>query len=150
MFFIFFFKQKTAYEMRISDWSSDVCSSDLPPPALLLTSRFDRPTRSPMRAVPIVSTAVYPRTCIRIASLRSHATSSVSPLEMQHAASRTRGQRVRFEFDDDIAIDDLDRFAFAPDIADLQHAAVVDQVDDVRCELGAAAAGTPTRPPAAP
>src|SRR3546814_14802995 len=25
----FFFKQKTAYEMRISDWSSDVCSSDL-------------------------------------------------------------------------------------------------------------------------
>src|SRR3546814_4315443 len=26
----FFFKQKTAYEMRISDWSSDVCSSDLP------------------------------------------------------------------------------------------------------------------------
>src|SRR3546814_4705874 len=27
--FFFFFKQKTAYEMRISDWSSDVCSSDL-------------------------------------------------------------------------------------------------------------------------
>src|SRR3546814_8950361 len=29
MFLFFFFKQKTAYEMRISDWSSDVCSSDL-------------------------------------------------------------------------------------------------------------------------
>src|SRR3546814_15997836 len=29
MCIIFFFKQKTAYEMRISDWSSDVCSSDL-------------------------------------------------------------------------------------------------------------------------
>src|SRR3546814_1291431 len=29
MMFFFFFKQKTAYEMRISDWSSDVCSSDL-------------------------------------------------------------------------------------------------------------------------
>src|SRR3546814_5929714 len=28
-YFFFFFKQKTAYEMRISDWSSDVCSSDL-------------------------------------------------------------------------------------------------------------------------
>src|SRR3546814_8071526 len=28
-YFVFFFKQKTAYEMRISDWSSDVCSSDL-------------------------------------------------------------------------------------------------------------------------
>src|SRR3546814_1034727 len=31
---VFFFKQKTAYEMRISDWSSDVCSSDLPPSEL--------------------------------------------------------------------------------------------------------------------
>src|SRR3546814_8594424 len=30
LFCFFFFKQKTAYEMRISDWSSDVCSSDLP------------------------------------------------------------------------------------------------------------------------
>src|SRR3546814_1192667 len=30
--FFFFFKQKTAYEMRISDWSSDVCSSDLSHP----------------------------------------------------------------------------------------------------------------------
>src|SRR3546814_250456 len=37
--FFFFFKQKTAYEMRISDWSSGVCSSDLPEPA-----GFARPT----------------------------------------------------------------------------------------------------------
>src|SRR3546814_990765 len=29
LLFFFFFKQKTAYELRISDWSSDVCSSDL-------------------------------------------------------------------------------------------------------------------------
>src|SRR3546814_8063994 len=29
VYVFFFFKQKTAYEMRISDWSSDVCSSDL-------------------------------------------------------------------------------------------------------------------------
>src|SRR3546814_6903140 len=34
-FSFFFFKQKTAYEMRISDWSSDVCSSDLVNGALL-------------------------------------------------------------------------------------------------------------------
>src|SRR3546814_7457573 len=33
--FFFFFKQKTAYEMRISDWSSDVCSSDLPFPTAI-------------------------------------------------------------------------------------------------------------------
>src|SRR3546814_10500743 len=37
VFMIFFFKQKTAYEMRISDWSSDVCSSDL----LRLEQDFD-------------------------------------------------------------------------------------------------------------
>src|SRR3546814_4822385 len=29
IYFVFLFKQKTAYEIRISDWSSDVCSSDL-------------------------------------------------------------------------------------------------------------------------
>src|SRR3546814_6548528 len=39
--YFFFFKQKTAYEMRISDWSSDVCSSDLPavPPSAENTTR---------------------------------------------------------------------------------------------------------------
>src|SRR3546814_12965256 len=37
--FFFFFKQKTAYEMRISDWSSDVCSSDLGDDAVFAVSR---------------------------------------------------------------------------------------------------------------
>src|SRR3546814_10193576 len=36
----FFFKQKTAYEMRISDWSSDVCSSDLLVSAVLAVKQF--------------------------------------------------------------------------------------------------------------
>src|SRR3546814_5073411 len=42
LFVVFFFKQKTAYDMRISDWSSDVCSSDL---RLLhiSTAKSDRP-----------------------------------------------------------------------------------------------------------
>src|SRR3546814_7932742 len=43
----FFFKQKTAYEMRISDWSSDVCSSDLHDvreiPRLDISKRIDLP-----------------------------------------------------------------------------------------------------------
>src|SRR3546814_5761522 len=43
MLFVFFCKQKTAYEMRISDWSSDVCSSDLLRPHP--TSWFRRETR---------------------------------------------------------------------------------------------------------
>src|SRR3546814_3615179 len=37
----FFFKQKTAYEMRISDWSSDVCSSDLAGDLLVLPGIVD-------------------------------------------------------------------------------------------------------------
>src|SRR3546814_1267538 len=41
--FFFFFKQKTAYEMRISDWSADVCSSDLP--------TMDPPTHTNHRAL---------------------------------------------------------------------------------------------------
>src|SRR3546814_2404353 len=36
----FFFKQKTAYEMRISDWSSDVCSSDLEPMRNNITAKL--------------------------------------------------------------------------------------------------------------
>src|SRR3546814_4908599 len=40
--FFFFFKQKTAYEMRISDWSSDVCSSDL-----VTGTGFEQPLPSP-------------------------------------------------------------------------------------------------------
>src|SRR3546814_7401505 len=35
----FFFRQKTAYEMRISDWSSDVCSSDLDVPVVVKATR---------------------------------------------------------------------------------------------------------------
>src|SRR3546814_1271546 len=60
---VFFFKQKTAYEMRISDWSSDVCSSDLPrlrsvnsPASEYLepvAARFSRPVH-PRRSPPLV------------------------------------------------------------------------------------------------
>src|SRR3546814_3858230 len=46
LFYVFFFKQKTAYDMRISDWSSDVCSSDLFTPgdrtAIRLTGDYMR------------------------------------------------------------------------------------------------------------
>src|SRR3546814_3540840 len=43
VFFVFFFKQKTAYEMRISDWSSDVCSSDLTEKVWSLTNASIEP-----------------------------------------------------------------------------------------------------------
>src|SRR3546814_5552511 len=54
--FFFFFKQKTAYDMRISDWSSDVCSSDL----RTLVLRPARPHRR--RQMPRVVTWASPRT----------------------------------------------------------------------------------------
>src|SRR3546814_8508001 len=48
---IFFFKQKTAYEMRISDWSSDVCSSDLCRPGSHRCCTIPRPFHRPPHAV---------------------------------------------------------------------------------------------------
>src|SRR3546814_16263534 len=49
---LFFFKQKTAYEVRISDWSSDVCSSDLSRSlasfGCIATGMMGRPTLSPL------------------------------------------------------------------------------------------------------
>src|SRR3546814_19282752 len=57
LYLFFFFKQKTAYEMRISDWSSDVCSSDLSAAPTLSRSsairawaRLDAVIQSPARA----------------------------------------------------------------------------------------------------
>src|SRR3546814_10862497 len=51
LIFFFFFKQKTAYEMRISDWSSDVCSSDLRPrrPSALAVCRDEEGGRTDER-----------------------------------------------------------------------------------------------------
>src|SRR3546814_1306485 len=62
-FLCFFFKQKTAYEMRISDWSSDVCSSDLParfggatlPDLAAIDMRADPPDRGRWLAPPLVA-----------------------------------------------------------------------------------------------
>src|SRR3546814_5499597 len=54
----FFFKQKTAYEMRISDWSSDVCSSDListkpaSAPTKACTIHANRNSTTPSSAIP--------------------------------------------------------------------------------------------------
>src|SRR3546814_1323896 len=46
--YVCFFKQKTAYEMRISDWSSDVCSSDLTTPVTVLSGEIHLATRGTM------------------------------------------------------------------------------------------------------
>src|SRR3546814_17435444 len=51
--FFFFFKQKTAYELRISDWSSDVCSSDL----------IARAERNQVMAAPLMVGSTLPSHC---------------------------------------------------------------------------------------
>src|SRR3546814_4963668 len=50
----FFFKQKTAYEMRISDWSSDVCSSDLTTGAAIVEGPRRRNDPAPAGAAAIL------------------------------------------------------------------------------------------------
>src|SRR3546814_2171095 len=53
----FFFKQKTAYDVRISDWSSDVCSSDLFPEDLSGAQQVILPLDQAMPAVEAIHTA---------------------------------------------------------------------------------------------
>src|SRR3546814_2231534 len=59
LLYFFFFKQKTAYEMRISDWSSDVCSSDLSErDARRISARRDMAGRPPVRCAAAATTKV--------------------------------------------------------------------------------------------
>src|SRR3546814_5420362 len=62
----FFFKQKTAYEMRISDWSSDVCSSDLP------DQGGRGPFLQPVPPYPGTDPLELPRHALEIIDRRSH------------------------------------------------------------------------------
>src|SRR3546814_8310848 len=75
LMFFFFFKQKTAYEMRISDWSSDVCSSDLN------GSRVFTNAKSPIKGV------VHPTQVSHQAYVRLGGTSSQSVIKQIGRAS---------------------------------------------------------------
>src|SRR3546814_5430153 len=82
VFIVFFFKQKTAYEMRISDWSSDVCSSDL---FIILKRRRRYRHRSGAQSRPTKATSgrsIFPRYAARYAA--RHAAAGV------RAAARSR------------------------------------------------------------
>src|SRR3546814_2633407 len=74
----FFFKQKTAYEMRISDWSSDVCSSDLARPALFVWSGNEN-----------LSNATAPVLALLAAGFLTNALLQL-PFYLQLASGRTR------------------------------------------------------------
>src|SRR3546814_9624883 len=76
--FVFFFKQKTAYEMRISDWSSDVCSSDL------YSGNERAPRKSPFAAtIAAANAAKTSKKATFVTTLRKHnvVTSGVFPTD---------------------------------------------------------------------
>src|SRR3546814_217394 len=80
---VFFFKQKTAYEMRISDWSSDVCSSDLAIIALT-ESGYTPLIMSRIRSsVPIYAFSPHRETQARAAMFRGVYTVPFDPAALQ-------------------------------------------------------------------
>src|SRR3546814_7560456 len=92
-FFVFFFKQKTAYEMRISDWSSDVSSSDLGAWVSQRHERRDQTTPECATAGRDESgdenVADHTRTCVRLSILLEADTQRIS-LEIGRASCRER------------------------------------------------------------
>src|SRR3546814_3093441 len=81
--FFFFFKQKTAYEMRISDWSSDVCSSDL-------SWRGPRSAGGAAASIgPTSCGATHPTTSPRSAAAKARATSSAPPSTVRVCSRRS-------------------------------------------------------------
>src|SRR3546814_479646 len=86
-FFFFFFKQKTAYEMRISDWGSDVCSSDLALKAIGRLSGSEAhgrvQTSRALRELPLVE-AAYRRGDIPVAHIRAIARLASNPRVAEH------------------------------------------------------------------
>src|SRR3546814_16918999 len=83
MCFFFFFKQKTAYEMRISDWSSDVCSSDL---------LFDRRLRRGRLFLgPLAFRAAWLGRCLRISGrLQAHDRDAFIPIVRRFRSEERR------------------------------------------------------------
>src|SRR3546814_3992783 len=98
MFVVFFFvKHKTAYEMRISDWSSDVCSSDLAGAAAPIADRR-RPDLSPVRDLYDGDARLFPA----VLSRRPRHRPAVSP-------GPASGGVVTFDWS--VITDNADRFA---------------------------------------
>src|SRR3546814_4676319 len=91
----FFFKQKTAYEMRISDWSSDVCSSDLlasldfngPGGAEVQTAQLVIPTAAPLRNAAPVPAETRPAAIV----MAANAPVAVAPEAVARARTEDAG-----------------------------------------------------------
>src|SRR3546814_2134908 len=84
----FFFKQKTAYEMRISDWSSDVCSSDL---LEIVDAHGERQARAIKRtAREIAWNIVLPAESTNRAAAEQAALAAILALKKEHQILKVR------------------------------------------------------------
>src|SRR3546814_3546443 len=138
--FFFFFKQKTAYEMRISDWSSDVCSSDLASdPSLRPRWRppgfRSPPWRSQRRLRLRMPSAGHPHHAVSSppsSDLEGDRQAYVEPVRPR---ARQCGQRLRpHERSKCLAVELVEAGTpFAPGI-DHAHAAIHDEVDPHRSD----------------
>src|SRR3546814_4259698 len=93
MFVIFFFfKQKTAYEMRISDWSSDVCSSDPHSPETSLGTYVACCSADPLAMIAAIAPAVSPGYIAkaRLAEIRYSSNAVFTTCEIGRASCRER------------------------------------------------------------
>src|SRR3546814_6415515 len=126
----FFFKQKTAYEMRISDWSSDVCSSDLARLLKPLAADYDLVLLDGPPSVSLVSEAVF------------HAADALAvPLIPTTLSLRTYDQLVAFRDAEGLGDLVLLPFFSMVDRRKRLHREIVDRFPDDRPE--ALAAGIP-------
>src|SRR3546814_5894316 len=102
---VFFFKQKTAYEMRITDWSSDVCSSDLPCQPNRMAERRRRCDDTQGSSSPTTSNSF--RSCVRAApsfhsrsrrmiSSSASAAPSLSPRSEEHTSELQSLMRISY------------------------------------------------------
>src|SRR3546814_3819145 len=85
--YFFFFKQKTAYEMRISDWSSDVCSSDLQRLVVAITEQSPDPLGADAHRLRFDVVQHRFQSCYAIGGLQAHQHRQPDGLELWAAAA---------------------------------------------------------------
>src|SRR3546814_8425756 len=94
----FFCKQKTAYEVRISDWSSDVCSSDLWEKILFLmgaASKNDAPRHFLSDSKALNGNGIFPEST-SLSSQTDKSCRKVPQLDAQNPSGEYRGVKLRF------------------------------------------------------
>src|SRR3546814_10391457 len=96
--FVFFFKQNTAYGLRISDWSSDVCSSDLYGPIAAVLSQMFKP-QARYTSISLAyqgAGAIFGGLSPLVSTLMYKATGSIWPVIAQIGRASCRGRGCQY------------------------------------------------------